>query len=155
MKKLRVILFAVSAIWMLGSCEDVIEVNVEQNQVKMVIDAFINNLDTTQNIRITKSIPYFNPSNTEPPVTDATVILVDSATFKIFPFIHLKDGNYQWKPNKTTGDTFVVGNTYALLVITPEDTLLSFTKLNPTVDHIDSLRTITSINNGPPVKDPG
>jgi hypothetical protein len=155
MKQLRITLFTLTAIFAFSSCEDIIDVTVEQNQVKMVIDAFINNLDTIQNIRITKSIPYFNPSNTEPPVTNATVILVDSATFKIFPFIHLKDGNYQWKPNKSSGDTFVVGNTYALLVITPEDTLLSFTKLNPTVDRIDSIRTITSIDNGPPVKNPG
>ena len=41
------------------SCEDVIEVNVEQQQVKLVVDAFVNNMDTVQTIRLTQSIPYF------------------------------------------------------------------------------------------------
>lgn len=147
--------FALVLIVSFSSCEDIIQVSVEQKQVKTVIDAFINNMDTTQNIRITESIPYFAESNTEPGVTDATVLLIDSTSLKIFPFIHSKDGNYQWTPNKATGDTFVVGNTYALLVLTAKDTLLSFTKLYPTVDRIDSLRTITSVDNGPPVDNPG
>jgi len=149
------LIFTLGLLISLSSCEDVIEINVEQKQVKLVIDAFVNTLDTTQNIRITESIPYFSESGTEPGVIDATVLLIDSTSLKIFPFIHAKDGNYQWKPNKAIGDTFKVGNTYALLVITPKDTLLSFTKLYPTVDRIDSLRTISSIDNGPPVDNPG
>lgn len=149
------LIFTLGLMISFSSCEDVIEINVEQKQVKLVIDAFVNTLDTTQNISITESIPYFAESGTEPGVTDATVLLIDSSSLKIYPFIHLKDGNYQWTPNKNTGDTFKVGNTYALLVITAKDTLLSFTKLYPTVDRIDSLRTISSIDNGPPVDNPG
>ena len=149
------LIFTIGLMISFSSCEDIINVNVEQKQVKLVVDAFINTMDTTQNIRITQSIPYFAESGTEPGVTDATVLLIDSSSLKIYPFIHAKDGNYEWKPNKTTGDTFAVGNTYALLVITKSDTLLSFSKLYPTVDRIDSLRTISSIDNGPPVDNPG
>lgn len=155
MKKLNTILILFISIFALSSCEDVISVKVDQSQVKLVIDAFVNNLDTVQKIRLTKSINYFDSSNTEPPVTDATVIIADSATLKVFPFVYTSNGNYEWKPNKLTGDTFSVGHTYALLVVTKEDTLISFSHMNPTVERIDSLRTVPTEGNGPPQKKPG
>ena len=138
-----------------SSCEDVIQVQVKQSEVKMVVDAFINNLDTVQRIRITKSIPYFDSSFTEPAVTTAQVIIADSTSLKIFPFVHTQNGYYEWKPNKLTGDTFTVGHTYALFVVANGDTLVSLSKMNPTVARIDSLRTIPSDGNGPPSKNPG
>ena len=155
MKAIKQISFILFAMLTLGSCEDIIKVDVTQSQVKLVIDAFVNNLDTVQKIRLTKSINYFDSSNTEPPVTDATVIVADSATLKIFPFIYTSNGNYEWKPNKNTGDTFTIGHTYALLVITKEDTLLSFSHMNPTIVKFDSIRTVPTEGNGPPQKKPG
>lgn len=148
-------LFFLSAIFLLFSCEDVIEVSVEQKQVKLVVDAFVNNLDTTQTIRLTKSIPYFQKSGTEPTVTDATVVIADTGNLKVFPFTHTQDGIYTWTPNKATGDTFVVGRSYALLIIQGGDTLFSIAKLNPTVSHIDSIRTVPTEGNGPPMAGPG
>jgi hypothetical protein len=137
------------------SCEDVIEVNVEQKQVKLVVDAFVNNMDTVQTIRLTQSIPYFAVPGTEPAVTDATVLIADTSNFKIYPFIHTQDGIYQWKPNKSTGDTFVVGRNYALLIIQGADTFVSVSRLNPTVSKFDSLRTVPQEGNGPPFAGPG
>jgi hypothetical protein len=140
---------------LLFSCEDVIEVSVDQKQVKLVVDAFINNLDTTQTIRLTRSIPYFQKSGTEPTVTDATVVIADTSNLKVFPFTHTQDGLYTWNPNKSTGDTFVVGRSYALFIIQGGDTLISITKLNPTVTAIDSIITVPTEGNGPPNAGPG
>lgn len=137
------------------SCEDVIEVNVEQKQVKLVVDAFVNTMDTVQTIRLTQSIPYFATPGTEPAVKDATVLIADTSNFKVFPFVHTQDGIYQWKPNKNTGDTFVVGRNYALLIIQGGDTFVSVSRLNPTVSKFDSLRTVPQEGNGPPFAGPG
>ncbi len=148
-------LFFLSVIFLLFSCEDVIEVSVEQKQVKLVVDAFVNNLDTTQTIRLSKSIPYFQKSGTEPKVTDATVVIADTSNLKVFPFTHTQDGIYTWTPNKAIGDTFVVGRSYALIIIQGGDTLISIAKLNPTVSHIDSIVTVPTEGNGPPMAGPG
>jgi hypothetical protein len=138
-----------------SSCEDVIEVNVEQKQVKLVVDAFVNTMDTVQTIRLTQSIPYFATPGTESAVKDATVLIADTSNFKIFPFVHTQDGIYQWKPNKNTGDTLVVGRNYALLIIQGGDTFVSVSRLNPTVSKFDSLRTVPQEGNGPPFAGPG
>lgn len=138
------------------SCEDVISVKVEQSQVKLVVDAFINNMDTTQYIRLTKSIPYFDSTGKEPLVTDAKVLIADTSNFKIFPFTYSTiSGKYEWKPNKSTGDTFQIGHSYALFIVQGGDTMLSISKLNPTVVKFDSIHTATSVGNGPPNRNPG
>ena len=137
------------------ACEDIIEVDVEQKQKKLVVDAFIDNQLQTQTIRLTESIPFFDLPGTEPPVTTATVVLADTGTGKIFPFIHDSMGYYRWNPNELSGDTLTVGSSYALFIIENGDTVVGVTKLYPTADRIDSLRTIPTKGNGPPFIDTG
>lgn len=137
------------------ACEDIIEVNVEQKQKKLVVDAFIDNQLQTQTIRLTESIPFFDLPGTEPPVTTATVVLADTSTGKIFPFIHDSMGYYRWNPNEISGDTLKVGSSYALFIIENGDTVVGITKLHPTADRIDSLRTVPTKGNGPPFIDTG
>jgi hypothetical protein len=137
------------------ACEDIVEVDVEQKQKKLVVDAFIDNQPQTQTIRLTESIPFFNLPGTEPPVSTATVVLADTSTGKIFPFIHDSMGYYRWNPNEMSGDTLKVGLSYALFIIENGDTVVGITKLHPTVDRIDSLRTIPTKGNGPPFIDTG
>ncbi|MDA9213670.1 DUF4249 domain-containing protein [Bacteroidia bacterium] len=137
------------------SCEDIVEVDVEQKQKKLVVDAFIDNQLQTQTIRLTESIPFFDLPGTEPPVTTATVVLADTSTGKIFPFIHDSMGYYRWNPNEMSGDTLTVGSSYALFIIENGDTVVGITKLYPTADRIDSLRTVPTKGNGPPFIDTG
>ena len=137
------------------ACEDIIEVDVEQKQKKLVVDAFIDNQLQTQTIRLTESIPFFDLPGTEPPVTTATVVLADTGTGKIFPFIHDSMGYYRWNPNELSGDTLTVGSSYALFIIENGDTVVGVTKLYPTADRIDSLRTVPTKGNGPPFIDTG
>ena len=137
------------------ACEDIVEVDVEQKQKKLVVDAFIDNQLQTQTIRLTESIPFFDLPGTEPPVTTATVVLADTSTGKIFPFIHDSMGYYRWNPNEMSGDTLTVGSSYALFIIENGDTVVGITKLYPTADRIDSLRTLPTKGNGPPFIDTG
>ena len=137
------------------ACEDIVEVDVEQKQKKLVVDAFIDNQLQTQTIRLTESIPFFDLPGTEPPVTTATVVLADTSTGKIFPFIHDSMGYYRWNPNEMSGDTLTVGSSYALFIIENGDTVVGITTLYPTADRIDSLRTVPTKGNGPPFIDTG
>lgn len=142
-----------------SSCEDVIEVDVEQKQKKIVVDAFIDTRHQTQTIRLTESIPYFDIPGTEPPLTTANVILVDTTGggFASPPkfFQHDTMGYYRWTPNPNTGDTLKIGASYALIIIDRGDTIIGQAQVYPTVERIDSLRTIPTKGNGPPFIDTG
>lgn len=124
-----------------SSCEDVIDVKVDPGPERLVIDAFVNNLNLNQRIRITKSIPYFAKPGTEPGVEGALVAIADTTggNTKLFLFADSGNGNYVFKPNPITGDTFIVGHQYILLVVESGDTLVSLAKMNPTAK-LDSLR---------------
>ncbi len=142
-----------------SACEDIIQVNVEQKQKKIVIDAFIDNRHQTQTIRLIESIPFFDIPGTEPPLTTANVVLVDTTGGGIsgapIIFKHDSMGYYRWTPNPATGDTLKVGHSYALIIVEGTDTLIGGATLNPTISRIDSLRTLPVEGNGPPFIDTG
>ena len=142
-----------------SACEDIIQVNVEQKQKKIVIDAFIDNRHQTQTIRLIESIPFFDIPGTEPPLTTANVVLVDTTGGGIsgapIVFKHDSMGYYRWTPNPATGDTLKVGHSYALIIVEGTDTLIGGATLNPTISRIDSLRTLPVEGNGPPFIDTG
>lgn len=148
MWKWTIMLFSV---WMFAGCEDPIMVDVQAGEPKLVIDAFVNNLNEAQRIRLTQSNPYFSKPGTEPPVQGATVLLIDTTDAinpRLFLFADSGNGNYIWKPNPLNGDTFTVGRTYALVVIEGGDTLVGFSKMNPTAN-IDSLFLVTETGDNP------
>ncbi|NBV36397.1 MAG: DUF4249 domain-containing protein [Bacteroidetes bacterium] len=150
------ILIAVLAITLFSGCEDVIQVDVVNKSPKIVVDAFVNNQSDTQIIRLTRSIGYFDSTGKEPAIANAQVAIVDQTTSipKLFVFKYAYNGKYQFVPNKLTGDTFSIGHDYALLVVVDKDTLVSFSKLNPTTV-IDSLHLVDVVGNGPPINTTG
>jgi hypothetical protein len=131
-----------------ASCEDPIDVRVDSGEPKLVIDAFVNDLHEPQRIRLTQSIPYFNTPGSEPPVSGATVVLIDTSNTRLFLFADSGNGNYVWNPNPALGDTLTVGKTYALVVIEGMDTLIGFSTLNPTAK-IDSLFIVNETGDNP------
>lgn len=140
MKKFKSILYAVPFLLLFSSCENVIKVNVNPGPERLVVDAFVNNLKERQVIKLTKSIPYFDQPGSQPGVTGAQVALVDTTNgnTQLFVFADSGQGNYIFKPNAITGDTFTIGHNYILLIVEGTDTLISLSRLNPTVK-IDSL----------------
>ncbi len=134
-------------------CEDEIKVNVDYNNPKLVVDAFINNLPQTQTITLSRAVNYFD-TNTAPAVTNAQVLLFDTTAGKPFFFQHTEKGKYQFTPNPSTGDTFTVGHDYALFILVDGDTLASFCNLARTAT-IDSIRLVDVEGNGPPFNTTG
>ncbi|MFZ9754688.1 MAG: DUF4249 domain-containing protein [Bacteroidia bacterium] len=132
-----------------ASCEDVIQVSVDQGPPKLVVDAFVSNLPQDQVIRLTRSINYFDSSGSEPGVEGATVLLVDTSNFRIFNFVDQGQGRYVFSPNPAKGDTFTIGRGYTLLIATGSDTLISFSTLRRTT-RVDSIVQVPVEGNGPP-----
>lgn len=126
---------------LLSSCEDPVDVDVKPGEPKWVIDAFINNSNATQLIKITRSIPYFSNPNLISGIEGAEILLLDTTQKKFYAFADSGNGNYIFKPNPLTGDTFSENSVYALFIRINDDTLYSLSKLNPTA-HFDSLKVI-------------
>ena len=144
-------IFPAISIIIVSACEDPINVDVQAGEPKLVIDAFVNNLNESQRIRLTLSNPYFSKPGTEMPVSGAIVLLIDTSNLtnpKPLLFADSGNGNYVWKPNPIAGDTLITGKTYALLVIESGDTLVGFSKMNPTAN-IDSLFVVNETGDNP------
>jgi len=76
-----------------SSCQDVIQVKLDEGSKLYVIDAFVNNLRTTQSVKVLTNDTYF--SNREaPPVTNASVVLKDLTANKQYQFVYSDKGNY-------------------------------------------------------------
>lgn len=101
-----------------SSCEDVIDVELEQGNNQIVVDAWIDNLSQTQTIKLSRTSPYFDASR-PPIVTGATVQIVeDNGT--VYDFTDAdNDGTYTWTPEP--GSSFGrIGGNYGLSIITEE-----------------------------------
>jgi hypothetical protein len=87
---LTVLMFGIS----LSSCEDVIQVKLDEGSKLLIVDAFINDLPKTQEIVLTNNDSYFS-NKSAPPVTNANVELKDLTNNKTFVFNHIGVGKYQ------------------------------------------------------------
>jgi len=120
----------------LGSCQDVVDVDLEQGTPQLVVDAWLNDLDVTQKIRLRTTSPFFDNSPA-PAVRGAIVTVVDNnGTSFLFQDIN-DNGEYTWEP--TGGQTFgTIGNSYTLNVEFNGKTYTANSSMNrvPPVDSI-------------------
>lgn len=117
------------------SCEDPIDVELEDAETLVAVDAWINSNPEDQTIRLTSSQPYFNSSFTSG-INNASV-MVTRADGEVFDFVGDGDGNYIWTSNAGSklGE---VGDEFKLEINVNGDILTSETKLYrvPVVDSI-------------------
>ncbi|MBU6325054.1 MAG: DUF4249 family protein [Bacteroidetes bacterium] len=125
----------------LVACERPYDINLADGMPQYTIDAFVNNSDSEQTIRITRSIPFNNDPSTIPGVEGAQVAIFDSTDFKVYFFSDRGKGTYTFTPNRSTGDTFRVGHDYILAVIIGADTFISGSTMHPTAP-VDSLSLV-------------
>ncbi|MES2566468.1 MAG: DUF4249 domain-containing protein [Bacteroidota bacterium] len=120
-------------VFMLTSCEDVIQVKLDEGDPMVTIDAFINDMRSQQKVRLTYTDPYFSqkPNN---PITGATVNLKDLTTGANYVFSDNNNGDYILTPL----DTFRIGHEYELNIIHQGVTYQSFSRLNRST-RIDTL----------------
>jgi len=102
MKNIFKILFLSIALFSFSSCEDVVQIKLDEGSKIYVIDAFVNDLRNQQVVRVLTNDTYF--SNREaPPVSNALVILKDLTASKEYTFTYSTNGNYVY--NLSSGDT--------------------------------------------------
>jgi hypothetical protein len=92
--------FGLSMILMV-SCEDPVQVNLDKGKELLVIDAFINDLRQTQQIRITYSQNYFDNSQNVSVVPDAQVYLKDLTANVTYTFVYNNNGYYTYTLSPT------------------------------------------------------
>ena len=83
--------------FVLSSCEDVIDVTLEDGDEALVVDAWINDLAEDQVISLNLSQPYFD--NSMPPAVQDAEVTVTREDGLIFTFDHTIGGTYIWESN--------------------------------------------------------
>ncbi len=136
MKKIFFIV-SMSIIFLLFSCEDVIKVDLGEGEPQLAIDAFVNNLDGNQTIRLTITSPYLDNTPAKPAL-NATVRVTDQLG-NIFNFTdNGNNGNYIWTPTGSQ-KIGIVGDIFTLSVTHQGESYTAISKMNR-VPLIDSLQ---------------
>lgn len=117
-----------------SACQQIIDLDEINSQGYPVIEAFINNQDTLQYVRVTQSVA-FTALNISPPISNAIVRLLDPENNRFFTFGYQNDGYY------LSAQLNLEPNTpYRIQVILPSsDTLISAIEYLPPLSNIDSL----------------
>src|SRR5258708_1495542 len=93
MKTVFKFLLLASTLFFMNSCQDVVQIKLDEGSKLYVIDAFVNNLPGKQTIKVVTNDSYF--SNREaPPVAGAAVLLKDLTEGKQYVFADEGGGNY-------------------------------------------------------------
>lgn len=151
MKTIKLFLFLVTVI-AFTSCEDVIQVKLDQGDPIITIDAFINDMRTNQKVRLTYTDGYFSQKPNDP-ITGATVKLKDVTSGVEYTFTDHNDGDYIY--TLATTDTLGrVGHQYELTVVHQGNTFVSSSRMNRTAQ-VDSLIVEYKPGGGLGNQDPG
>jgi hypothetical protein len=121
----------------LTGCETVIPVTLDSGPTQLAVEATVYNTAAKQSIRLTQSVPYFSNAPA-PPVTGATVVLLNDAG-RAFAFTDPdNDGSYDWNATNARDSVGVVGQRFVLTINYQTDTYRATSMLNR-VPPIDSL----------------
>lgn len=121
--------------FLLASCEDEIEVDLDEGKSQLVVDGFITNDSSLQSIRLTLSAPYFYNAPT-PAVSDAQVRVIGPSN-TTYNFNYDQDGNYVYDP-QSMGALDSIGFNYKLEIDYNNGLYTAIQKLQP-VPTIDSM----------------
>ena len=135
MKRYYYILFV-----FLFSCEDIINPDLPTNEPILVVDAWINNLEEIQVIKLSKTQNYLD-SNSPVPVVGATVFIYDE-NLTHFNFTEVNDGEYIWTPDSVFKNIGVEGTKFYLSVSYEGKNIFSESQLNRTsvIDSVNFVR---------------
>ncbi len=134
MKKLLLIIPVIIG---LMACEDPIDVNLDEAEAVLVVDAWINNKPEPQVIKLSMTQPYFDSSQ-PPPVSNATV-MISTSSGDILSFVEgTTPGDYIWDPSTSAQGLGPIDTEYQLRIETDGELYVSQSAMNrvPTVDSI-------------------
>lgn len=151
MKSIKIVLFILVVIGF-TSCEDVIQVKLDQGDPIITIDAFVNDMRSQQKVRLTFTNGYFSQTPNSP-VIGATVKVKDLTSGLEYNFTDNNDGNYVFNLNST--DTLGrVGHNYELTVTHSGNVFTSTSRMNRTAQ-VDSIISEFKEGGGFADTDPG
>ena len=128
------ILLLLTCLWM--ACEDEIDVNLEESDPLLVVDAWINDKPEDQVILLWLTQSYFAGQDA-PRVTGATVSIRDNGG-TVYTFTERNDGEYVWSPTTDIPSFGQIGNDYTLSVETDGGSYQAVSRMNR-VPQIDSV----------------
>lgn len=118
-----------------AACETTIHPELDEAEEVIVIDAWVNQKMERQEIKVTRSQPYFENSFPQK-INNATVTIEDLTTGEIYQFKE-GDSSYYWDPVDAPLGT--IGNDYQLNVTVDEETFQAEAHLGR-VPPIDTIR---------------
>tara|TARA_B100000287_G_scaffold38587_1_gene35362 strand:- start:406 stop:1335 length:930 start_codon:yes stop_codon:yes gene_type:complete len=124
----------------LFSCEDIITPDLPKNEPILVVDAWINNLEKDQVIKLSKSQNYLD-SSSPVPVVGAEVIVYDE-NMNYFIFNEGENGEYIWSPDSIFNNIGTVGTKFYLDITYEGKNIYSQSQLNRTsvIDSVNFVR---------------
>lgn len=128
---MKILISLFSLILLFASCEDVVEIDLDTIESKIVIEATINDIDDLCIIKILKTSDYFKPGNC-PAVSDAIVTVTDDNS-RITDFEETEPGIYTSNSIKGIENT-----SYTLNVFTEGENYMANATM-PQKVNIDSL----------------
>ena len=138
MKLHRNLLFLISLLALLTSCEDVVQIKLDQGSKLYVLDAFVNDLPGRQIIRVITNDSYFSNS-LAPPVPNASIILKDLTSNRQYNFNYDGNGNYVYDVS-ASNPIGIIDHQYELNVTIEGDTYTALTvmKRKASIDSISA-----------------
>ena len=120
------------------SCEDVIDVELEQGNNQLVVDAWVNNLPQQQVIYLTRAAPYFD--NSPAPTELGATVSITEDNGKVYLFEDPdNNGSYTWDP--PVGEPFGrIGGAYALSITTSTGVAYEAFSVMKNIMTIDSIQ---------------
>ncbi|MEM9023353.1 MAG: DUF4249 domain-containing protein [Bacteroidota bacterium] len=110
MQRTRIATLAFLSLVGLNSCQDVIDLELEEGERQMVVDGWLTNDSTQpQELRLSFTTAYFSTEN-PPVVNGATAVLHDETTGEEFPYTEVASGLYR------TTAVGVIGHSYSVSV---------------------------------------
>lgn len=124
-----------AALFAFSSCEDVIDVELDESKPQLVVDAFLNNMPEKQQIMLSVSQPYFESADIV--AAEGASVVVSGPNGESYTFVETEKGIYEWTPAEGE-ELNEIGGTYSLAVSYGSQSYEAVTTLNP-VPPIDSI----------------
>ncbi len=126
-----------SLFFVLSACQDEVSVDLKDVEPVFTVDAWLDNMNETQQIILTRSTDYFNNETLPPGVVGAEVFITDEDGVR-YDFTDQGNGIYEWN-SPVSGQGFgEIGKSYNLSILSDGTTYSSSTlmKATTTVDTV-------------------
>ena len=122
------------------SCEDIITPDLPKNDPILVVDAWVNDLNSPQKILLSSTQDYLDTLSS-PPASGAFIQITDDIG-NVFNFNESEPGEYIWEPDSIFQNLGSVGNSFSLTILYSGKEIIAQSKMNRTsiIDSVNFVR---------------